>query len=143
MGGECKHQVSCPIYELDGHKADSCPWVYSRSKMPNYNGIMWLLIYKTLKNPNKKFLLCQLIEYNAFEWLSDATKDGKEEIGSSSTTGYYGCGGTSHWVKDCPWRLTKCPVEGCPGQMKLQISKQDGTKGKKSVKTSIITSLFG
>ncbi|KAF6152193.1 hypothetical protein GIB67_019415 [Kingdonia uniflora] len=54
MGAGSKHQVSFPIFELDGHKEDSCPWVYSRCKRPNCNGIMRLLISKTLKNPNRK-----------------------------------------------------------------------------------------
>ncbi|KAF6156258.1 hypothetical protein GIB67_008028 [Kingdonia uniflora] len=108
-------QVQCPHCYLDGHSSNCCPWQFTLCKFPNCDGIRHLQTSYTPKNYNRKILKCQGINYKSFEWLSDAVGQAKSFGGSSSSgvTSCFGCGGNTHWVRDCPWREVKCEVQWC------------------------------
>ncbi|KAF6169296.1 hypothetical protein GIB67_013726 [Kingdonia uniflora] len=88
----------------------------------------------TTKNYNIKYLKCQHSKYTEFQWLTDANVQSESSIGTSSGSGCFGCGGSSHWIKDFPWKESKCEVQGCVGTMILLTSRQDHSYGHKYLK---------
>ncbi|KAF6158511.1 hypothetical protein GIB67_040025 [Kingdonia uniflora] len=129
MGGR-KHEagtqseIVCQMYNLEGHIASKCPWVYTKCKKATCNGIMKLMISLTENNYERKFLRCQHSICGSFQWLSDVVNHAKgAEGGSSSSNGYFGCGQSNHWVRDCPWVRFPCTAHGCNHLMKMFTSK--------------------
>ncbi|KAF6158069.1 hypothetical protein GIB67_014863 [Kingdonia uniflora] len=88
----------------------------------------------TTKNYNRKYLKCQHSKCTEFQWLSYANVQSESSIGTSSGSRCFGCGGTSYWIRDCPWKESKCEVQGCVGTRILLTSKQDHSYGHKYLK---------
>ncbi|KAF6140807.1 hypothetical protein GIB67_042220 [Kingdonia uniflora] len=124
----------CPLCDQGSHSVESCPWVYSKCRKPNCNGIMKLCVSKTTKNPNRKFLACQYSTCAGFQWLSEAIGIQTKSSTSSFEGGCFGCTGTEHWWNHCPWRSVICEKKGCGTPMKLCTSRTQSSKGKKFLK---------
>ncbi|KAF6164786.1 hypothetical protein GIB67_011176 [Kingdonia uniflora] len=131
----CLLQVECcPLCDQGSHSVESCPWVYSKCRKPNCNGIMKLCVSKTTKNPNRKFLACQYSTCGGFQWLLEAIGIQTESSTSSFEGGCFGCAGTEHWWNHCLWRSVICEKKGCGSPMKLCTSRTESSKGKKFLK---------
>ncbi|KAF6176948.1 hypothetical protein GIB67_027748, partial [Kingdonia uniflora] len=88
--------------------------------------------------------VCNVVTYKATpltvalgytpNWLSYTNVQSRSSFGTSSGSGYFGCGGSSYWIRDCPWKESKCEVQGCVGTRMLLTSRQDHSYGKKYLK---------
>ncbi|KAF6151848.1 hypothetical protein GIB67_010422 [Kingdonia uniflora] len=52
----------------------------------------------------------------------------------SGVTSCFGCGGNTHWVRDCPWREAKCEVQGSIGVRRLCTSRKNQSFGIRFLK---------
>ncbi|KAF6154971.1 hypothetical protein GIB67_018408 [Kingdonia uniflora] len=86
----------------------------------------------TTKNYNRKYLKCQHSKCTKFQWLSDANVQSKSSIGTSSGSGCFGCGGSSHLIRDFPWKESKCEW------LKYALEDfKEGKNGKLNVKVTV------
>ncbi|KAF6176588.1 hypothetical protein GIB67_034450 [Kingdonia uniflora] len=68
------------------------------------------------------------------KWLSNTNVQSGSSVGTSSGSGYFGYGGSSHWIRDLPWKESKCEVQGCVGTRMFLTSRKDHCYGKKYLK---------
>ncbi|KAF6164123.1 hypothetical protein GIB67_017707 [Kingdonia uniflora] len=92
----CYSKLQCVMYYLQGHSPDCCPWLYTKFRFPHSDGLRKLMTSYITKNYNIKYLKCQLSECTEFQWLSDVNVKSGSSVGTSSGSGYFGCGGSSH-----------------------------------------------
>ncbi|KAF6163606.1 hypothetical protein GIB67_022171 [Kingdonia uniflora] len=126
--------AKCVMCYLEGHSPDSFPWLYTKCWFPHCDGIRKLMTSYTTKNYNKKYLMYQHSKCNEFQWLSDVNVQSRSSVRTSSRSGCFRCGGSSHWIRDFPWKESKCEVHGCVGTRMLKTSRQDHSYGHKYLK---------
>ncbi|KAF6161730.1 hypothetical protein GIB67_009099 [Kingdonia uniflora] len=105
---------------------------------PHCDGIRKLMTSYTTNNYNKKYLKCQHSKCTEFQWLSDANVQSGSSTGTSSGSGCFGCGGSSYWIRDCPWKESKCEVQVVEGYFRgLQGSKNENLNVKVTVEMGL------
>ncbi|OVA19833.1 hypothetical protein BVC80_1689g20 [Macleaya cordata] len=107
----------CQMCDRIGHIGIVCPWVYTRR--PFCNGIRKLLISTKPNSIGTRFMTCERIGCNYFQWFDDALNSIRSWTHRS---GCFGCGVADHWIDACPWNNTPCSSKGCDGKRKLSLS---------------------
>ncbi|KAF6163655.1 hypothetical protein GIB67_036115 [Kingdonia uniflora] len=96
---------------------------------------MKLMISLTENNYERKFLKCQHSICGSFQWLSYAVNQVRGAEGASSSSNYcFGCGQSSHWVRDCPWVRFPCTAHECNYLIKIFTSKTQQSFGQNFLK---------
>ncbi|OVA11150.1 hypothetical protein BVC80_1741g155 [Macleaya cordata] len=90
----------CQICDRLGHIGIVCPWDYSRCRRPFCNGIRKLLISSQPNSIGTRFMTCERIGCDYFQWFDDALKSIRSWTHRS---GCFGCGAAEHWIDACPW----------------------------------------